>query len=198
MKREDAAQFNALLEACYELYNKPLSDGIKNIWWRTLRPFDFEAVSEAFSRWLVNTEAGKWLPRPADILQMMGGTATDGSLIAWSTVERAIRRVGPWRSIQFEDALIGRVVSEMGGWVKLCSTDDKELPFVAKEFQTRYRGYAMRSEFPTTHTTNHGLAYRGNGGHIELEHIVRLPTLGRDHVQQTAPALGHRDPTGGE
>jgi hypothetical protein len=38
----------------------------------------------------------------------------------------------------------------MGGWVKLCTAPqtEKDLEFVAREFQTRYRGFAMRNERP--------------------------------------------------
>jgi hypothetical protein len=46
----------------------------------------------------------------------------------------------------FDDALIHRVISDMGGWVELCKVDDREYPFKQKEFLTRYQAYLLRDE----------------------------------------------------
>jgi hypothetical protein len=35
------------------------------------------------------------------------------------------------------------VISDMGGWVLLGSKGDGDWPFIAKEFENRYRGYRM-------------------------------------------------------
>jgi len=43
----------------------------------------------------------------------------------------------------FDDVLIHVVIEDMGGW-KDCAIDDKQQPFVAKEFQDRYRGYIVK------------------------------------------------------
>lgn len=69
-------------------------------------------------------------------------------MVAWSLVDRGIRTIGTYASVAFDDPVIHRVISEMGGWVALGTRDEKEWPFVAKEFQNRYRGYRMRSEIP--------------------------------------------------
>ncbi|EOW9280235.1 TPA: hypothetical protein PX780_003569, partial [Vibrio cholerae] len=53
---------------------------------------------------------------------------------------------GAWTSVMFDDALIHRVISDMGGWVELCKVDDREYPFKQKEFLTRYQAYLLRDE----------------------------------------------------
>src|SRR5260363_262611 len=68
--------------------------------------------------------------------------------IAWANVDQAVRGVGPYQSVVFEDALIHRVLAEMGGWIPLGSKTEDEWPFVHNEFVNRYRGYRMRSETP--------------------------------------------------
>lgn len=79
---------------------------------------------------------------------MLGGTTQDAALVAWSKVERAVREVGPYPSVGFNNALIHRVLHEMGGWIALSTKTEEHWPFVRNEFVNRYRGYRMRSEMP--------------------------------------------------
>jgi hypothetical protein len=60
-------------------------------------------------------------------------------LQAWSKVESAIRHIGSYNSIAFDDPLIHWVILDMGGWVKLCACSAKEMPFCANEFMKRYQ-----------------------------------------------------------
>jgi hypothetical protein len=55
---------------------------------------------------------------------------------------------GTWDDIAFDDALIHRVIADMGGWIIIGTHDDKQWPFTAKEFQNRYKGYKMRADVP--------------------------------------------------
>jgi len=69
-------------------------------------------------------------------------------LIAWSKVDRAVRVVGTYESVIFDDALIHRVITDMGGWIQLGHKKEEEWPFVKNEFENRYRGYSLRQEKP--------------------------------------------------
>ncbi len=57
---------------------------------------------------------------------MLGGSTQDAALAAWSKVDRAVREVGPYQSVAFDDALIHRVLFEMGGWIPLGSKTEDE------------------------------------------------------------------------
>lgn len=35
-------------------------------------------------------------------------------MVAWNKVDKAVRQVGAWTSVMFDDALIHRVISDMG------------------------------------------------------------------------------------
>lgn len=149
MSPNDKEQFLTLLADVHAFYKQPFSTFAGNVWWESMKPYDFAAVAQAFSRHAVNPDSGQYLPKPADIVKMIGGTSTDAALSAWSKVDRAIRSVGPYETVAFDDPVIHRIISDMGGWVKLasCPSED-DWVFVAKEFQNRYRGFAMRSEVP--------------------------------------------------
>lgn len=110
-----------------------------------MKPFDLAAVKDALNRHCVNPDNGQFMPKPADVVKLLQGSSQDGALVAWAKVDRAVRQVGTYSTVVFDDPIIHRVVQDMGGWVALGDKREKEWPFVAKEFENRYRGYPMRS-----------------------------------------------------
>lgn len=148
MTQDDYEEFSSMVGAITELYGRAASEFAITIWWGALRQYDLAAVRQAFDRHVRNPDTGQFAPKPADLIRMMGGTTQDSALVAWSKVDRALRVVGPYRSVVFDDPLIHRVLVEMGGWVSLGAKTEHEWPFVGKEFENRYRGYRMRNERP--------------------------------------------------
>lgn len=124
-----------------------------DVWWRALKKYDLAAVIDAFGRYLVNPDCGRYPPKPGDIVRMLTGSTQDSAAVAWSTVDRAVREVGPYQDVVFDDRTIHRVLYDMGGWqaVNKRASVDKEWVFVGREFETRYRGYvgsAVRFDYP--------------------------------------------------
>ncbi|WP_219117090.1 DUF6475 domain-containing protein [Janthinobacterium sp. UMAB-56] len=148
MTQDDYEDFAGMVGAITELYGRAASEFAITIWWGALRQYDLAAVRQAFDRHVRNPDTGQFAPKPADLIRMMGGTTQDSALVAWAKVDRALRVVGPYRSVVFDDSLIHRVLVEMGGWVSLGAKTEQEWPFVGKEFENRYRGYRMRNERP--------------------------------------------------
>lgn len=148
MTNNDRAKFAELIVAIYTFYNKELSDVSLAIWWESCKMFDLPAVQLALSRHVQSADTGQFLPKPADVAKMMGGTSLDSALLALAKLEQAQSQVGQWNSAIFDDPLIHAVVTEMGGWVEVCSCTAKTWEFRRNEFLNRYRGYAMRGEVP--------------------------------------------------
>ncbi|MBN2700823.1 MAG: hypothetical protein JXR29_05170 [Methylothermaceae bacterium] len=175
MTAEDFQDFRVLLTGVYDFYGKVLSEFALSVWWQAMRPFDLSAVREALSRHVVNPDTGQYLPKPADAIRMLGGSTADSALLAWSKVNKAMRCVGPHQSVAFDDCLIHRVIEDMGGWIALGRKTEHEWPFVANEFQTRYRGYAMRSARPKYPPHLAGIAESANRiGGFASEPSIRL------------------------
>jgi hypothetical protein len=148
----DTEKFQALVKGVFALYRADSSQAVLDIWWATMRPYDFAAVKDAFNRHAVNPDNGQFLPKPADIVKLLEGGTADGALIAWTKVDRAAMRVGQYQSVLFDDPVIHAVIRDMGGWAALCDVRDNDWTFRGKEFQTRYRGYRLRGsigEYPT-------------------------------------------------
>jgi hypothetical protein len=163
MQQADYDNFSNMLGAVSSLYGKKITDEfVIGMWWSALKAYDLAAIRQAFDRHVKNTDSGQFMPKPADLIRMLEGTTQDTALLAWAKVDRALRQVGPYRSVVFDDALIHRCLQEMGGWVELSRKDDDEWPFVAKEFQNRYRSYRSRNEKPAYPAVMVGIAEASN------------------------------------
>jgi len=140
MVDEDKKEFAQFMGGMFAVYNKEVSPMLLRIWFEALRQYDLKAVKDALARHLLNPDNGQFLPKPADVVKLIGGTTVDSALEAWSAVDNAVRTVGTYRSVTFADPIIHKVIQDMGGWVALGNKKEDEWAFVAKEFQTRYRG----------------------------------------------------------
>ena len=205
MNDGDKRRFAEAMVALTEYYGKSVSDGVIELYWQGLRHYDFEAISEAMRRHMHNPDSGQFMPKIADVAKMLGGTSQDAALQAWAKVDRAVRQVGTYSDVAFDDPLIHRVIHEMGGWMGLGTKTEDEWPFVAREFENRYRGYRSRSEIPEYPPVLIGIAgasNRKNGhtvapptliGNAEaakavIERGAEKPLLG---IQRATPALEH-------
>lgn len=163
MREADMEGFGQMMAAIYDLYGRQFSEYALSIWWNALKGYDLKAISEALSRYVVNADSGQFVPKPADVVRMIGGTTVDKALLAWEKVDRAVRQVGVYRDVVFDDPLIHRVLQDMGGWIRLGERKESEWPFVAKEFETRYRGYAYQGVTPPYLPVMTGLVNWKNG-----------------------------------
>lgn len=137
-------QFYDLMADVYAFYRQDTSSFALGIWWDAMKPFDLAAVSNALSRHCVNPDNGQFMPKPSDVVKLLRGSTQDSALEAWAKVDKAVRSVGTYRSVTFDDPIILLVLQDMGGWVALGTKKEDEWPFVAREFENRYRGYATR------------------------------------------------------
>lgn len=148
MIQQDMQRFTALIADVYAFYRQDFSPFAGRVWWQAMQPFDMAAVSEAFSKHCVNPDNGQFMPKPADIVKMLQGSTQDSALVAWTKLDQAVRRVGTYTSVAFDDPIIHRVIGDMGGWIMFGTKTEDEWPFLRNEFVNRYRGYKMRNETP--------------------------------------------------
>ncbi len=177
---EDMRLFRAMLGAVMALYGRPLSADVVDIWWAALRRFDIHEVRRAFNAHVQNPEAGQFPPKPADLIRFLDGTGESRALLAWSLVERALRRVGPYQTLIFDDPITQRVLYDMGGWVAFGVIDEDALPFRAREFEKRYQGYALHGGADSHPSRLPGIAEIHNLAHGQP---VSIPVLIGDPVQ---------------
>lgn len=140
------------------------------LWLEDLEGIPEVAAIAAFRAHRTDPDKGKFAPTAADIIRRVAGGKEEHARFAWSEVRRAIRMIGPYQSVKFDDPLIPTIIDEMGGWGRLNEMSSESVPFRAKEFIERYVTYASRGMVP-----EHALGY------LRGEHDtppVALPAIG--------------------
>ena len=127
-----------------ELYAKTISSHLIDIYWQALKRFELIDVQAALEAHINNPDSGQFFPKPADVVRFIEGSGETKALQAWAKVEKAIVQVGGYQTIVFDDPLIHAVIEDMGGWIKLCSIKNIDMPFRANEFQKRYMGFVSK------------------------------------------------------
>lgn len=148
MRDPDRGKFFEVLQGVHDFYGREMSVFAGQVWWQACAGFELERVTKAFSGHLMDAERGQFMPKPADIVRLLDGTRTDRSLIAWGKVFDAMRSVGAYQSVAFDDAAIHAAVEDCGGWTQMCRGKLDELPFLQKRFCDAYRAYVARGGFP--------------------------------------------------
>ncbi len=138
-------------------------------------------------------DTGQFMPKIADIIRMLQGSSQDSALTAWSKVDKAVRQIGPYRSVVFDDALIHVVLHEMGGWSGLSRKTDDEWPFVAREFENRYRGFKSRGDIPAYPPKLLGISDSHNAQSEKTMGFIQPPMLIGDAAKAEQVMRGGTD-----
>jgi hypothetical protein len=170
MTKDDFDSFASLLTRVYSLYGKPFEPRMAEVWFNALSHYTFEDFEVAINRHLLNPESGRFVPLPADVVRVLDGGTGVQAAQAWSKVEQAIKRAGPWRTVIFDDAIIHRVLEDMGGWKKMNDHATMEdLKFAGIDFGKRYQGYVLKggvaNEYPAK-LLGYAEAANSNGGFV--------------------------------
>ena len=178
MTEADRREFCKLLVGIAELYDKRLTTAAQVLYWDLLKDYELDDIASALKAHTKSPDAGQYLPKPADIIRQLEGDTESQAMRAWSKVQEAIGRVGPYRSVVFDDPLIHAVVVEMGGWIALCEGLTDDLPFRAREFVKRYRGYRTQRAQPRFPSKLAGLIEMHNSAHEVGEDIPEPLLIG--------------------
>lgn len=139
---DDKKPFLEWLTLLAESFNRKVSSLLLETYWQCLKSYPFAQVKQAILNTLQNPDRQKWgMPTPADLIVLIQGDSHSHARNAWSQVVAAIRTVGRYDSVVFDNPIIQCVIQDMGGWVYLCQQPEKELPFLRHEFEKRYRDY---------------------------------------------------------
>lgn len=142
MNSTERVEFTKGIMILAEVYNRKVSELLLQTYWHCLRPYSFALFEQALWSFLKNPDyAKKSFPSPAEWIRSLEGDSELKSLAAWNKVVRAIRHVGQYESVMFNDSLTHTVINDMGGWVFLCRQSERELIFLQKEFERRYKNY---------------------------------------------------------
>lgn len=148
MEPNDRPAFAKAMLAVGEIYGKKISAAQGELYWQTLKSYPIADVEAGIHRHIADPDVGQFMPKPADVIRQIDGGRDTQAMLAWTKVEKATRIVGSYCTVVFDDWRIHAVVRDMGGWIGMCEITSDDLPFKAREFEKRYRGYRAESAYP--------------------------------------------------
>ncbi len=139
----DRKRLMPTLAGAYGFYNQELSDFAIRVWVDALDGLDPDVIEQAFARHLRDPDAGRWCPKPADILRQIKGDANERALIAWGHVVAAAKSGGRRFDGPTQEAIDG-----MGGMGRIRFSQESELPFLQRQFVASFKAYQQRADNP--------------------------------------------------
>lgn len=133
-KREQGMVLNKLA-GMGELFGKDLSPSILSLYLDILDRYSLEDVTRGLNKCSLTL---KYFPKPSEIISAIEGNPEELALAAWTSVENAVRSVGRYGKVSFEDGRIYRIVRSMGGWEHVCSWKESDLDYRRQEFMKLY------------------------------------------------------------
>ncbi len=136
---EDKKKFADLMMALAEVFdNGREPSAVKvEIYFKALERFGISEIDKAVSN-MINTRVFASFPKPAEIIQEIDGSAEEAALKAWSKVSYAMKHVGQYESVVFDDPVIHSVIEAMGGWHQMQEPNAYHPVFSQKEFMNLY------------------------------------------------------------
>jgi hypothetical protein len=146
MTDDDKHAFSSIMVGLAENYSQTVTPDGMRLRFEALKMFGIDEVKQAAMSLLASRKFTS-MPTVADFLEHIGGgNAEDKAEIEAGKVVEAVRSVGAYRSVVFDDPVTMAVISRaFGGWVKLCQNmTDREEKFFRKEFKQAYGSYSRQ------------------------------------------------------
>ena len=146
MTDDDKTSFAQIMIGLAENYGQTVTTAGLKLRFEALRQFPLDAVKAASMSLLASRKYNS-MPTVADFLEHIGGgNAEDKAEIEAGKVVEAVRSVGAYRSVVFDDPVTMAVISRaFGGWVRLCQNmTDREEKFFRREFKQAYGSYSRQ------------------------------------------------------
>jgi len=123
------------------LGGKDLTPGIIDIYFKALEQFEMDEVIKAITKAAVSC---KFFPKPVELIEFVQGKIEDKAEIECNKAFEALKRIGPYQSVCFDDFITQAVIKQgFGGWVKFCGESMVETEhFERKDFIKLYESYS--------------------------------------------------------
>lgn len=188
MRNGDLAEFSEMLDAVCSLISRGTytPNGANTaLWFRALAKHDFTTVRAAFDAHVKDTQRGRWVPTPADILAQIEGTDADdgrpGPEEAWAIALTTVdeQRTVVWTPEIAEAWGIARTVYAQG--------DEVGGRMAFKEAYTRIVGNARSSGVRPTWMPSLGIDPKQRDAALMQAHTAGLLPRPEPLVQLPAP-----------
>ena len=127
-----------------ELFNVAADEFKTELYFRALQRFDIQDVVRGIDKAVTRC---RFFPKPVELIELIEGNADDIAEVEAVKVIEAVKRVGSWQSVAFDNPVTAAVVQQgFGGWVKLCSEmNAKEEKWFRKDFCRLYVSFTRQN-----------------------------------------------------
>lgn len=140
----DRSVFAQGMSVLSEIFGKEVTEYRADVYYRVLEHLSDDAFRAAV-RHIVSTKKFPVLPLPAEILEAALGDPELHALKALEKVDRALFKHGAYRSVVFDDPVIHRVISVLGGWDVVCLMDSGDWERRKREFLRMYQAFSREN-----------------------------------------------------
>ena len=135
MDESQTPRLAKMLIGLADFYRQPLSDSALRIYASCLAKYDIEELEQAARDHMEDPDRGRFMPKIADFVYAINGTADEAAAIAWDLAVQG----------RFPDPAAAEAIASMGGWSRaIGSRLVADQPFIAKEFTVRYKAFVRR------------------------------------------------------
>lgn len=169
---EFAMQINALASSFRTEADEAMLEG----YWIALSDLTLEAVRMAVARAIRECEH---FPRGKELRELGGELGPQGrAVLAWMAASKAVKKIGAYQSVDFDDPVINATIRAMGGWERFIEVSPEDFDkWTRKDFEKIYLSLAQRPIGDEAGAPLIGIIDRTNGfGGYEIKEPLRITT----------------------
>ena len=138
MVEADKDRFKLAMATMAEVFQKECPQTLQKAYWSVLGDLSIEQFESAANRAML---ALKWFPKPVELIELVRGSTSQRSEIAWSKVVAAMDQTGCSSAVEFDDPAISHAIQNLGGWIGLCNRPKSNDNWTRKEFVAAYQNF---------------------------------------------------------
>lgn len=168
--------FEQIMTSLNELFGdagKKVSHLKMDLYYNALKDLSIEQLNDAVNI-LCQTKTIKTWPLPAEIRQAVEGNPQDKAQVAFDKLITAVRSIGPYQTVIFDDPAIHAFVQSYGGWEEICDKTVDDWKYMRNEFVRGYTGFCRVNGVPLQLTGIHDAVNRCKG----IDHKIPACVVG--------------------
>ena len=146
MNTQDKSRFASSLMAMATVFDKPVTPQLTEIYFRALDGFTADEVEHGISK---ACSTLKFFPKPVELIECItggSGNLADKAMIEACRVLEAIKSIGTYSTVCFDDAVTQAViVQQFGGWAKFADMLEENEKWFVKDFVSGYQAFARQN-----------------------------------------------------
>lgn len=180
--------FSTSMAFLQKYFGHVLDTTVVKMYWNMLKGLTDEEFRTSSQSLVISFRPTSQVPFPlvGDFLGGIGKTGEPAIQNGMARLDKAIRTVGAWGTVDLGDLALHAAVEQFGGWVKVASWTYEEWSFNRKALVEAYRGAMKSSRKGSVYLTGKTELQNANSGHLRdtVVHKVYTDFDGRLRIEQ--------------